>query len=579
MTWGTLGTRTADLWDKLFREIVFPTQALASGTACATIRYAPPVTVAPIPESDGDQRMLSPFTKLEVTTPDGGYVPADVQAEKLREIGPLLAADLVQSFQFPWGFFVLGQQYLVRLQANQPPATASVEERMVWLVDAAWWLNMMFGATNIYPSWFTTAVALLFDPNWVQGPYVSPERDAELLDIAPFSSLSVDSVVDSYPYRVPFARNPGEFNTGSLLRNAGAFDAVEFLRIKHLVAAQPWVDGIRTYGDASAVTRRAVQEDPSGSANLIRAVLQHTFFKPFLDNKDFFAVIEQIKANPKRLAAFNESYTKVVPAWISVMRSVPYWGFVRAGIDAWQRPAANSLSIVTREGMTEDTARLPMSRSEIKTLKFEWEKARDEARGVAALAAQFQTFVAIISAAAGSYPQAQMGAFNAWAAYAKFRYAVPRAWERAWEIHPVLMRLYPAFNQCDCLSIEAPSGPRPCATELRRCAAGPDVRMFEGGFMHEHVMQNLRRIELVGRVWLVGSRSTRLVDSTALEQQAQPPQGAASPSGGNAEASGVWAPAVIKKPKRIGAGVLFGAGAVVLTGIMFATKAAGTRKR
>jgi len=305
MTWGAHGSQTIDLWYRLSQEVITPTQLLATGTACATIRYSPPLTMEPLPGSD-DQWMLSAITKLEATTPDGGYVPGPVQDRILQAASPALGQDLVQSFLFPWEFYVLGQQYLTRLKEIQPPADAPLEQRMIWAVDAAWWINMMLAATNIYPSWLTPALTSLLDPNWVQGPYVAPERDAELADVVPFSSLGLDSVTDSWPYPVPFARNPGEFNTDGLLRNQGAFSTSEFARVKHFARQQPWRDGLRLQGDA-----RTQQVDPNGNAGVLIAIAQHAFFRPYIGGgtfgiaKDFFGTIDDIKLSTTKLARFN----------------------------------------------------------------------------------------------------------------------------------------------------------------------------------------------------------------------------------------------------------------------------------
>jgi hypothetical protein len=588
-----------DIWSRLWTDVQHPTQLLASGTACPTIRYAPLSMVPSAGRTDDneDQLELTPFrpppgtsaaqdrnAQFQVVDPDGFYLPANIQGQMTS--GPngvaALTEDVIQSFLFPWEFYVVGQQALARLAEIKPPDTASVEERMVWTVDVAWWITMMMGATNIYPTWWTSAVLKMFGRSWVQGGYVSPERDAELLGILPFKTLGLDSVVDSYPYRVPFARNPGEFNTHGTLRGQGAFSVAEHGRIKRIVNAQPWITGVQVYGDITADRNRARQEDPSGAGGVLRAAEQHSFFRPSIAGgtfgvpPDFFGMIAQIKSNPAKLEKFNTGYSKLLPAWTAIMLRTPYWSFVRAGVDAF-RETIQSTFVTTRSDMGPDAARIPFGRPEIADLKDVWEEAEREAHGMLGLQAALQTAVAIIAAYNGAYPHAQLAAFEAWHATATFRYGVARAWERAWEIHPVLMRLYPAYGDCDCLTIPPREGLARCRSEVMQyCSSGPDVRFWQGGgLLPVHIMQNLQRIEQRGGLWLLlstnpSARSTAMELLSELPDPPDAPDASLPPAG---PAGPQWAPTAMREGKSSNMGVLAAVGAVLLgVGIIIATR-------
>lgn len=582
--WGAQGAQTLMPWVE-FNALVARTKALASGTACTSMEYAP-ITVTPLTKAlrprwvvtDQDDQLridMDPASwkaKLPEGVRSGVTWDADAPAEWRQ--------DVFESLMFPWKFYRFAQDYLVKLQEIQPPADAPLEQRMIWAVDAAWWVNQMLAATNIYPSWFTMTLMTLLDPNFVQGPYVSPERDKELAHVGPFASLGLDSVTDAAPYRVPYATNPGEFNINGYVKYAGPFSTMGYARVKRLVNMQAWLNGFNLeQSKMFELVNKAREKDPTpmGDTGLARALMQHAFFQPDLDGRDFFQTIARIKASPSQLAAFNTAYTKVLPTWVAVMRSIPYWGFVRVGIDVWMRPAMNSPTLATRSDMPEEDWFAPMTRKEIADSRAEWIKGKDEAEGMLIVKGWFNTVSTIINAYLGNYAGAGRSGYDAlktWYTYATFRYAKPKFWQRAWEIHPMFQRQWPGFTECECLYISADPNnihqPNCSNSVGGTCYSYPDARNFSGGWMQMSAEQSLDTLEQYFPVWLFGDRST-IYDPArvaAFEAPAQPP---ASQVPGDTVA--VDDGAVAPPKSGTGKGVLVAAGAVLLgLGIMFATR-------
>jgi len=449
--WGRHGVATADLWSVLFRDIVAPTAELASGvTQGGTVRFPPFVqTNVADPPTKGvlgraehrDQDVVSGgpgagyFTADQVTEtrPDGSWL-RNISDARRRELEAVIEHDVVHDMLYPWRFYALGQQYLARLAALKPPLSAPVEQRMIWAVDVAWWINMMLAATNVYPSWIPDALASLLNARWTPKPWV-PLSD----DLAP--SLGLTSGGGFYP--LPFAAHPGEF-AGADVPGTRA-DARAFAGISRWVSARPWWLGIQTWGDVESAKARAMREDPRMDANLLRAVMQHSFFQfPNTSENvrdDFFATVERIKTNSRVRDSFETFTEKVAPAWLTAMRKLPYWSIVRAGQASWYHYSAGVLDVSLYPSQPESEWRWPMTAWERGTVQQLWIDAKEQDLVNRAVGVEISTLWAIIQTYVGNYGTSQVNALKAWYDIATFRYKVPKSWERSWEPPPLVMRM------------------------------------------------------------------------------------------------------------------------------------------
>ena len=448
--WGRHGVATADLWSALFRDIVAPTAELGSGvTQGGTVRF-PPFSqvneadprvagqILPPPFRDQDIVLGGPgdgyyTTALTETKPDGSWL-RNISDTRRRALEDGVEHDAIHDMLYPWRFYALGQQYLARLAALKPPLNAPVEQRMIWAVDVAWWINMMLAATNVYPSWIPNALASLLNARWTVKPWV-PLR----ADLAP--SLGLTTGFSFYP--LPFAVHPGELATPDV--PGVRIDAREIAGISRWVSARPWWLGIQTWGDVESAKARAVREDPRMDANLLRAVMQHSFFQfPNTSENtrdDFFATVERIKTNSRVRDSFETFTEKVAPAWLTAMRKLPYWSIVRAGHASWYNYAAGVLDVSLYPSQPESEWRWPMTAWERGTLQRLWREAKEQDFAMRLVSAELTTLWAIIQTYMGNYGSSQVNALTEWYRLATLHYKVPKSWERSWEPPPLVMRM------------------------------------------------------------------------------------------------------------------------------------------
>jgi len=448
--WGRHGVATADLWSVLFRDIVAPTAELGSGvTQGGTVRFPPFSQVNAADPRVAGQILPPPFRDQDIvlggpgngyytaalteTKPDGSWL-RNISDTRRRALEEGVEHDAIHDMLYPWRFYALGQQYLARLAALKPPLNAPVEQRMIWAVDVAWWINMMLAATNVYPSWIPNALASLLNARWTVKPWV-PLRD----DLAP--SLGLTTGFSFYP--LPFAVHPGELATPDV--PGVRIDAREIAGISRWVSARPWWLGIQTWGDVESAKARAVREDPRMDANLLRAVMQHSFFQfPNTSENtrdDFFATVERIKTNSRVRDSFETFTEKVAPAWLTAMRKLPYWSIVRAGHASWYNYAAGVLDVSLYPSQPESEWRWPMTAWERGTLQRLWREAKEQDFAMRLVSAELTTLWAIIQTYMGNYGSSQVNALTEWYRLATLHYKVPKSWERSWEPPPLVMRM------------------------------------------------------------------------------------------------------------------------------------------
>lgn len=469
--WGRHGAATADLWDRFFRTVVTPTAAFADGAevhfnglpSATYFKYEqePAVTVMtrwhgetmPYPE---DQAVIFGGPWVDTRggirpTAAGVYGSVATNAQKIA-IAERVWGEEITQLQYPWRFYKFGQQYLARLLAVKPPLSASLEQRMVWAVDVAWWVNMMLASTNVYPSWIPDTLGKLLGGNaWRVFDYVPLSNDlGSIPELSPrVGGYQVDPGFGFYP--MPFAQHPGQLNTSGALRNrlsSGAWSSVAapslpmLSKLRRWAAARPWWLGIQTYGAVEAAQRRAAAEDPRMDANLLRAVMQHSFFSETGTDRagDFFETIAWVRAKPSARDALETFTEHTAPAWLAAMQMLPYWQIVRAGADSWSY-YSSGIDVRVDSGRLS-VGRFPMTAVEARTLKHEYEMRKDDALVMSWVVTLFQTAYAVVLAyATGTVGNAQLDALRSWYDRAYWKYREPKIWERAWEVPPIVVRM------------------------------------------------------------------------------------------------------------------------------------------
>lgn len=526
--WGNLGSQTRDLWHRFFVEIQQPTAAFASGVSCPTMQFDPfdyKISDSSKHYKEYDQVVLSGGSNVHALSESGANLGGgDVFVTPQTRQG--IWQEALRRLLFPSEFFRFGQDYLIRLEQSKPASNASWGAKLIWAVDASWWINMMFAATNIYPTWIPNSLGLVLDGAWASKvpTGVIPDTADLYSRVAPFNQVELRDT--GWPYAVPYVTNPGELDSTGLLRNlTNKAPSFNMFRVIRFVLARPWWKGIETFAGFDG--NRAQREDPNMDANLLRACMQHTFFHQ--NTPDLFTTLAEIERDQEKQRWLQNTIDKSLPAWINVMSSVPYWGLVRAGVDSWRAFAVLSLSVSQFPGQPQDKVRFPFTANEIVALKQAWQQAEESQNGLMALTAQLQTMLAIVQVAAtGTVGRTQVNALYAWYQFATFRYNQPRMWERGWEIQPVLMRLVPvsANDPCGCIRLYPTQGGQPlCAGDsLADCDSKPDVRIYPGGKMGVHVDQALASIEQAGGFAISSGADVGAQGVQELERLSIPPR-------------------------------------------------------
>lgn len=591
--WGSHGVRTADLWDQLFREIVEPTATFASGVVSPMVRFRPPFVQKNAAATDidvfgrrgtldyggpsysyGDQAVIEGGPNPRSVDPTGVYLTntdgssrfaINTRRDAETDVARVeIARREITQLQYPWQFYALGQKYLARLVALKPLRTASIEHRMIWAVDAAWWINQMLGATNVYPAWIPDTMGrLLSGSAWRAWEWV-PGR----AELAPALGLSI---VDSGFYPLPFAVNPGSYNSAGLIRDT-RIDGGELAHIRRWAEARPWWLGIQTYGDFDAVRVHAQGEDPRMDANLLRACGQHSFFqfpeRGNITNGSFFDTIRNVQTN-SRVRDQLETYTEtLLPAWLSAMQRLPYWSFVRAGSYSWNQFSSGALTIARGRGESEDKWHFPYTAKEAMGLKKEWAIAKDDATVMLVFSTYLTTWWGVFQMALGNVGSAQIDALKAWYAAASYRYKVPKSWENSWEPPPVVMRMVQTSQYC---LMPSRDGTGACSST----AYGPDARVFSVGDSVLYVDAALKQLGQTGHVALRTSDGTdeiaafeRATDVVVAPVQSSVPTQDASVV---TEVSTPWSPTAFPTRKRSVVPYVVG-GVAAVVGIILATR-------
>lgn len=353
-----------------------------------------------------------PFNQQRVETPH----MRDQQGEFIRRM------------LYPSGFYNIGKHALMVLAQQKPPATASFDARVGWLLEACWWINGMLLAANIYPKLIPEAVAKALDRNYFPGAAVDNAAFLQTPTFAASRARNVWPVVT--PFRVPQA---GDYGTAAVMpsvMSVSTRNAAEWQRGRRWMHQYPW------WKRASGVTI------PPGLSP--REMRLNEMLGSFTGVRNTFAQeVDYARTHWNTAAGYAVAFETYVPDWIGAMLGINYWDLVRSGVDIWRHHYQQKLVTVQDEPVGveyQGDFYVPNTEAAVALAKQTWEQSEAQARGMLFLAATFTTWMGLAQLAAGQINEAQWGAVVKWYELATFKYQAQQPWTVSIQVPPQFAR-------------------------------------------------------------------------------------------------------------------------------------------